>query len=376
MSIIITENRFAEVSRGQKHSQEFPKLPPGVWMLKQSMENFFFEKKEDFKLPSKIYGDHSIIDRYLKSFDNTEKNLGIILSGLKGTGKTITAQKLCIDSNRPVILITAQYAGPGFIDFITSPELSGSIVFIDEFEKIYTHRDAQRDLLSVMDGSFPTHLLFLLTVNTFNINEYLINRLNRIKYRKHYENLEEDVMEEVINDLLINKEHKQSIYDFFDKVGMVTFDLLINVIKEVNLFNESAIECGKHLNIAAILRSFAIKEVVNGKTYYVGRAQLDPYDIEGDNISIRRSVDNPYYYPLTETLSDNEIVYLDDRTGETFKGSQEEAKKLIKIRGYHYDVELKKEFFKRIDKKTYSYNDGYVDLLFEMDSKSSYSSVF
>lgn len=228
-------------------------LKPAVYLLQiDEFGVFYLTEKESFVMPKKIYGNHSIVDRWIKSYNNNrEKNMGVVLTGLKGTGKTITAQMLCMKSNLPVILINAAYSGVSFINYITNPELGKCIVFIDEFEKIYNEEKTQKDLLSIMDGNFRTNLLFLLTVNEFRLNQYLNNRLNRIKYRKVYSNLENDIVHDVIDDMLVHRHHKESIINLFDKLGMCTFDLLVNIIKEVNLFNEDANECAKHLNLDA-----------------------------------------------------------------------------------------------------------------------------
>ena len=242
--------KFGDLS--EAHNQ----LPVGTYMLKfdQMFKQYYLVKKDNFQLPSKVYGDHSIVDRWIKSFENnSQKNMGILLSGMKGSGKTITAQKFCIDSNKPVILITQPHHGEEFMDFITRPEFNDCILFIDEFEKVYS-RDTQQDLLSLMDGNFDTKLIFLLTINEFNINDYLINRLNRIKYRKHYISLEDDIINEVIDDILINKEHKQSIFDFFDKVNMCTFDLLVNMFNYLPNQEKALWEIEFHMDECKITR--------------------------------------------------------------------------------------------------------------------------
>ena len=79
---------------------------PGNYLLKRDMMSgeFYLSPTLPFKLPEKIYGDTSVIQRWLKSYEvNSSKNMGILLSGLKGAGKTILDQKLCIDSNKPII---------------------------------------------------------------------------------------------------------------------------------------------------------------------------------------------------------------------------------------------------------------------------------
>jgi hypothetical protein len=261
------------------------KLPVGVYMLKfDELRNMFYlSEKESFEIPKRVYGDHSIVDRWIKSFENnSDKNMGILLSGLKGSGKTITAQLFCKKADRPVILITQPHRGEGFVDFITQPAFEGSIIFVDEFEKIYD-TETQQDLLSLMDGNFKTSLIFLLTVNEFRISEYLINRLNRIKYRKHYSSLELDVVQEVIDDLLVDKSHTSSIYDFFDVVGMCTFDLLVNLIKEMNLFSECALVCGKHLNLQEQSKSYSVYELV-------GEDEHPCWNISGTRISTSKEI--------------------------------------------------------------------------------------
>lgn len=248
----------------------FSTLPANVYILKfDTRENkFYLNVKEDFVLPKKIYGDQSCVDRWIASYrKNSEKNLGIILSGTKGGGKTITAQKFCMDVGLPTILITEPFHGPEFVDFITSPKLGSCTLFIDEYEKIYRDHEKQSDLLSLMDGNFMTSHIFLMTVNSFHINEYLVNRLNRVKYRKHYENLEESVIEDVCADMLKYPQYKESIYNFFSKVGMCTFDLLVNIIKEINLFNEPANVCGAHLNLESSISNYEVTELYEGKEY-------------------------------------------------------------------------------------------------------------
>ena len=262
------------IQSGTKYSfanitDTFTTLPKGNYLLKfDPREGFFLEKKDAFILPQKIYGDQSIIKRWLTSWKtNSSKNLGILLAGVKGSGKTITAQKFCMDSELPVIIINEVFHGSDFIDFITSPKLGECIIFLDEFEKMYAKQEHQQELLSIMDGNYSTRLIFLLTVNEDRLNDYLVNRLNRIKYCKTYYDLDVDTINSVIDDILVNKDHAESIHSFFEKVNLRTFDLLVNLIKEMNLFNEDALECGSHLNLKPHNKTYEVFEIFNGKEY-------------------------------------------------------------------------------------------------------------
>ena len=262
------------IQNGTKYSfanitDTYTTLPKGNYLLKfDPREGYFLEKKDDFVLPKKIYGDQSIINRWLKSWEtNSSKNLGILLAGVKGSGKTITAQKFCVESELPVIIINELFHGSDFVDFITSPKLGECVVFLDEFEKIYSKQEFQHELLSIMDGNYSTKLIFLLTVNEDKLNDYLVNRLNRIKYCKTYYDLDTETINSVIDDMLVNKEHTQSIHSFFEKVNLKTFDLLVNLIKEMNLFNEDALICGSHLNLKPHSKIYEVYEIFNNKEY-------------------------------------------------------------------------------------------------------------
>jgi hypothetical protein len=254
---------------------------------------YYLVETSDFKLPSKIYGDVSVTKRWLDSYDNnSHKNLGILLSGLKGSGKTILAQKLCVESKKPVLILTEAYYGSDFIEFLSSPVFEDCIIFIDEFEKIYPKDKMPIDLLSLFDGNFTTRLIFLVTVNNINlVNEYMINRPGRIKYRKHYDNLEQSVIDEVLDDLLINKDHADSLLRQIRKLGIITFDILISIIKDMNLFNESADLVLKHLNISSEPSNYQVFEKFNENSYKCSDIYVNLYD-ETHYIDITRTDHN------------------------------------------------------------------------------------
>lgn len=243
--------------------QYVDKLPLGVYGVRQTPFGYKLERIEDFSLPNKLYGSFKDIEYWKKSFEHFEKNQGILLSGLKGTGKTIEAKKFCIEMGRPVILIESGFADQGFINFMTNPELRDSVVFIDEFEKHY--RDKMESLLGLLDGAYNTKFAFVLTVNKENISEYLMNRLGRIKYTKKYDTLDSEVIDEVIDDMLVNTDHRESIHVFFHGLGMCTFDLLTTMIADMNLFGEDALKCGKRFNVQSVRGSYTITETINGQ---------------------------------------------------------------------------------------------------------------
>lgn len=274
-------------------------LPKGTYYVRlDPRKGFYLEQIKDFILPNKVYGNHSIINRWLTSYRSNDKNTGIILSGIKGSGKTLLAKQLAIESELPVIIVDKPFSSSDFISFITNPAFGDVCIMFDEFEKVYDTDKEDVDttaLLSILDGTFNTHNLFIFTCNHVHNCVYLTNRPSRIKYRKHFDSLEDSVIDNVIQDLLINKDYSESLKMELDKIGIITFDLLITIINEMNLFNESANDVLKHLNI--------VKEQIYVKFYELWKNTLIPTDTNryiqlGDCISVYRlfgKSDDPEY---------------------------------------------------------------------------------
>jgi len=72
-------------------SQNVEKLERGVYKLnlnERTGEFYVTLVDGSFKLPSKVYGiETDFINRVKKTYDNTNSNLGILMNGVKGTGK-------------------------------------------------------------------------------------------------------------------------------------------------------------------------------------------------------------------------------------------------------------------------------------------------
>ena len=77
--------------------------------------NCFLENLENFKLPEKVYDiDKELRFLVKKSFEHNPTNLGVLLMGNKGQGKSFTAKLLCRDMNLPIVVINKSI--PNFIN--------------------------------------------------------------------------------------------------------------------------------------------------------------------------------------------------------------------------------------------------------------------
>ena len=243
-------------------SSEFNKtLPVGNYLVRQdSMSGeFYLTPIGNFTLPEKIYGNPEMfVRRYLNTFHDRSGNLGVLLGGVKGTGKSLLAKMLCVQSNLPVLVVTEPYEGPAFKKFLSQIR-EECIIFMDEFEKMYGSAEHQQSLLSILDGVFEGKKLFLLTANTMKVNDFLTNRPGRIYYSREYMGLTPEVIREVADDLLENKENIDQLLRDLMTIGKVNMDMLISIISEMNRYGETSTEALSYLNIYAEDSYYRIK---------------------------------------------------------------------------------------------------------------------
>ncbi len=275
-----------ELSFTASNIEALSEIPKGNWLLKYNqIKGFFLERTPEFKFPKKIYGDsEKIAARYLNTFSNQNNNLGVLLTGLKGTGKSVTAKLTCGKSNLPVILITEPFTGDGFKSFLSNISQE-AVIFIDEFEKVYFNEELQNSFLSILDGIFEGKKMFIFTSNEKNkINHYMINRPGRVHYLKEYDALDSSIINDVINDNLKNKANTEGLLEVLNILSNVTMDMLISLIKEMNLYDEQARESIRFLNLRPERTSYDFNIYQNN--IRIGGSYIDFHPLTLQNLSL------------------------------------------------------------------------------------------
>jgi hypothetical protein len=224
------------------------KLKPGLYIPGVDMSGFFLRQySENYTFPYKVYGiNQDFINRIEKTFETTSENIGVLLNGLKGTGKSVTAELLCnafmAKFNMPVILINTRMSG--LIEFLAGVN-QDVVIFVDEYEKVFVSEDGRSvqstEILTLMDGALKSEYrrLFLFTTNNKYIDDNLIERPGRIRYVKEFTDLSYEVIEELVDDLLIYPEHRDDCVEFISRLNQITIDIVKALVNEVNIHNES-----------------------------------------------------------------------------------------------------------------------------------------
>ena len=255
--------RGAIYSQTEGNFQVSPMLDDGIYQIQQNPMNgelFLVRIADEFHFGFKLYGiDETLVKHVLDTYNKqpVKKNLGVLLNGAKGTGKTVTAKVMANKLGLPVILCENPY--PGLSRFLAGID-HDCIFFFDEFEKNFrmTCGDGEdcagEDLLSIMDGVYNAdHChIFLLTTNKLRVNDNLISRPSRIRYLKSFGDvIDRKILEEFVDDNLIYKEFKTEIMDFVDSLSMATIDIVKSIVEEVNIH---------HCGIETFKNFFNVKE--------------------------------------------------------------------------------------------------------------------
>lgn len=217
---------------------QLDKLEPGVYVVREDLfKNLELERiGDDFSMPNPIYGTETeFIERIVRTYDNTSGNLGALLNGVKGTGKTITAEQianLLLERGLPTILVNDNFEK--LQSFLSGIQQDVTLIF-DEYEKTFNRESAK--LLTIMDGVLKSDYrkVFLLTTNDSWIHDAMMQRPGRIRYLLEFTNLTRVVIEQIIDDRLKWPELRQDLVDFISQLELITVDIVTTLTDETNI---------------------------------------------------------------------------------------------------------------------------------------------
>lgn len=225
-----------------------------------------FTENGELNLPKKVYKSKEDIifnKRVLTYFNNTSAiTTGVMLAGVKGTGKSIEAKVLAQESGLPIIIIDNGYPSSRLVQFFKSFSTPVCVI-LDEVEKT---RNTEK-LLDFLDGIEKTaKKLVLMTCNELNkVSEYMQDRCSRVRYlRKYTVENNFEFLPEIIKDLCIKDGEKVQKY-IEDNITLPSMDNLYSLLTEIKLFENDNIPLQDIVSVMNI--STKNEPVKEGMTY-------------------------------------------------------------------------------------------------------------
>lgn len=308
----------------------YNEIPVGVYKISMSKQGFYLEYvMSEFVFDYKIYGlQEDFINHVIKTYNEAQTgNLGILLNGTKGTGKTVAAKMIANRLHLPVIIVQnmGQEMNLQMMNYLSTEINFDCVFFFDEYEKTF---DKDTTILSFMDGVYnsESRKVFLLTTNTLSIDRNLIGRPSRILYLKKFGNLEIETASKFLDDTLNNKGYKQEVLEFIDLLSISTIDILKSIVKEINIhgieeFRKSKSYFNVEINSYTYTCEYASANIYNDSNFDVSKItpriflseldryltpnplgfNVDEYELEGEDLKTYEKWENSRKskYPIT-----------------------------------------------------------------------------
>ena len=220
------------------------KLAPDIYVANWHPDmGFYLTSTREFSLPSVIYGDVTKqTDRFLKTWFAKGSNIGALLVGEKGSGKTLLAKSIsavALEKYKiPTIIVNSKFCGSGFNQFLDKI-IQPCVVIFDEFEKVYEEED-QEQLLTLLDGTSTSNKMYVLTANDSGKVHYaFIGRPGRIHYKIEFGGISKDFFDDYVEKNLNNKEFIPDFNYAYSFCQKMNFDTMEKLVWESNTYNES-----------------------------------------------------------------------------------------------------------------------------------------
>jgi hypothetical protein len=276
-------------------------LPAGNYTVKQDAmtKQFYLEKIDSFEIKGKLYGNTTQhANRILNTFKDRTSSTGVMLTGEKGSGKTLLSK-----------------CGEGFNSFLQMIEQPCVILF-DEFEKVYDRED-QEKMLTLLDGVYPSKKLFILTCNDkWRVDSHMRNRPGRIFYMLDFRGLDASFIREYCEDNLNDKHHIESVCRIGSMFSEFNFDMLKAMVEDMNRYGETPQEVMQLLNAKPEFSDegrYTVSLQVNGID--IDSKKTSPTEWRGNPLSTRINID---YRIKDDTKT---VTIDDDEDDETWEDS-------------------------------------------------------
>lgn len=254
------------------------RVPSGYYRVAVSQQmGWHLIPVEPLNTPPKVYG--SLLKHVPRIKQVFAERVGVpttlMLEGLKGSGKSLMmktiAKEFVEEEDGIVLLCNAPYAGDDFFEFLQSISQK-KIVLMDEFDKVYNQKEDRNKILTLLDGLYASHTMFILTMNASSHSsafEFFHNRPGRVFFNIKFKGVDYDAIQAYLEDCLDNQERLPEVMQFVKRFTEFNMDMLGTLVREINALPGAELEeIATYLNVKPDLSlddvSFDIKVERNG----------------------------------------------------------------------------------------------------------------
>ena len=219
---------------------------------------FYLAQVDALQVADKVYGnllEH--LPRIEAAFaEQTDKPLSVMLEGLKGSGKSLlmkTLAKRFVENEGGIVLLcNTPFVGDDYFQFLQKISQK-KIVLMDEFDKVYIDKDRRNNILTLLDGNFASHTMFILTMNAGLSSgnfEYFHNRPGRVMFNIKFKGVPIEAIQAYAEDHLDDKTKVAEVVQFVKRFTDFNMDMLSKLVNEINYCPSSSLESiAEYLNV-------------------------------------------------------------------------------------------------------------------------------
>jgi hypothetical protein len=289
-------------------------LPKGSYSPRFTPQGLVLYRLPKFTSPKTVFGNAKERAEFIIKSHKEVGKLGLLLEGAKGSGKSMLASMIAEYSPHPAIIVDKSIHIEGIHELYKMSASTGqAYVFVfDEYEKFFDREDQQK-MLSIFDGPLQHNCLTIFCTNN-PINQYLYNRLKRIRYRYSYSFLSTEETKEVLSHLIPDNE--DVVHSIAAKMMLfpATYDILTVIAKDWH----------RGMSIEQI---FEVVNLEPSKVYY--RIRIDDPNVKGH-----------FYIHTTNNIFAEKDIYF--TTSALFRWKKgDKSQKGLEFRNYPVDIQLK-----------------------------------
>jgi hypothetical protein len=238
-----------ELINGQVYKLDYAKKSQNPFLTNN--DELVLQEIGDLKVPDPVINSRetqTFVERVVRSHtESTRATTGVLLNGLKGSGKTVDANQIAILSGLPIILL-GKHADMSDLYYFFKHVRRNICIIADEIDK---HTNQMEGMYELMDGSEEGfRKLIIMTANSVTkMDTNLMNRPGRVRYFRTYTEISPYYLKGIVKESGIHDPDEiieQFIKSYFD-IG--SLDVIKAFIDEVKVFGT-----GKKITEAGLYR--------------------------------------------------------------------------------------------------------------------------